>query len=170
MSVQLYLSVTCIAVIVITVFAFLEIHKTSKEINKMKRRMYMTENRLYEIINSLVDCIKERNDDSLSWIWTDTSITKEEIEYCREVALRNKELQIPIKLGGEYEIESSFYDGMKNTTVIPLAPVNGEPDLYQCAIAESYKNNPDDFWRSNGEVDYMNGNVILLYAYELRKI
>ena len=35
MSVQLYLSVTCIAVIVITVFAFLEIHKTSKEINKM---------------------------------------------------------------------------------------------------------------------------------------
>lgn len=130
----------------------------------------MTENRLYEIINSLVNCIKERNDDSLRWIWADTSITKEEIEYCREVALRNKELQIPIKLGGEYEIESSFYDGMKNTTVIPLAPVNGEPDLYQCAIAESYKNNPDDFWRSNGEVDYMNGNVILLYAYELRKI
>lgn len=79
MSVQLYLSVTCIAVIVITVFAFLEIHKTSKEINKMKRRMYMTENRLYEIINSLVDCIKERNDNSLSWIWEDTSISKEMI-------------------------------------------------------------------------------------------
>ena len=71
MSVQLYLFVTCIAVIVITVFAFLKIHKTSKKINKMKRRMYMTENRLYEIINSLVDCIKERNDDSLNWIWTE---------------------------------------------------------------------------------------------------
>lgn len=41
--------------------------------------MYMTENRLYEIINFLVDCIKERNDDSLSWIWEDTSISKEMI-------------------------------------------------------------------------------------------
>lgn len=170
MSAQLYLSVTCIAVIVITVFAFLEIHKTSKEINKMKRRMYMTENRLYEIINSLVDCIKERNDNSLSWIWADTSITKEEIEYCREAALRNKELQIPIKLGGEYEIESSFYDGMKNTTVIPLAPVKGEPDLYQCAIAESYKTNPNDFWLSNGEVKYSGNKVLLLYDFELRRI
>ena len=50
MSVQLYLSVTCIAVIVITVFAFLEIHKTSKEINKMKRRMYMTENNCQTIL------------------------------------------------------------------------------------------------------------------------
>lgn len=130
----------------------------------------MTENRLYEIINSLVNCIKERNDDSLRWIWADTSIAKEEIEYCREVALRNKELQIPIKLGGEYEIESSFYDGMKNTTVIPLAPVNGEPDLYQCAIAESYKNNPHDFWLSNGEVKYSENKVLLLYDFELRKI
>ena len=130
----------------------------------------MTENRLYEIINSLVNCIKERNDDSLRWIWADTSITKEEIEYCREVALQNKELQIPIKLGGEYEIESSFYDGMKNTIVIPLAPVNGEPDLYQCAIAESYKNNPHDFWLSNGEVKYNENKVLLLYDFELRKI
>lgn len=130
----------------------------------------MTENRLYEIISSLVSCIEERNDGSLSWIWEDTSISKSEIEFCREVATRNKELQIPIQLGVEYKIESSFYEKNKNTIVIPLAPVNGEPDLYQCAIAERYKNNPDDFWRSNGEVDYMNGNVILLYAYELRKI
>lgn len=170
MSVQLYLSVTCIAVIVITVFAFLEIHKTSKKINKMKRRMYMTENRLYEIINSLVDCIKERNDNSLNWIWTDTSITKEEIEYCREILERNKELQIPIQLGVEYKIESYFYEKDKNTTVIPLAPVNGEPDLYQCAIAERYKNNPDDFWLSNGEVNFSGNNVLLLYDFELRRI
>ena len=132
--------------------------------------MNMMENRLYEIINSLVDCIKERNDDSLSWIWTDTSITKEEIEYCRKVLERNKELQIPIQLGGEYKIESSFYENDENTIVIPLAPVNGEPDLYQCAIAERYKNNPDDFWLSNGEVKYSENKVLLLYDFELRKI
>ena len=130
----------------------------------------MMENRLYEIINSLVDCIKERNDDSLSWIWKDTSITKEEIEYCRKVLERNKELQIPIQLGGEYKIESSFYENDENTIVIPLAPVNGEPDLYQCAIAERYKNNPDDFWLSNGEVKYSENKVLLLYDFELRKI
>lgn len=130
----------------------------------------MTENRLYEIINSLVNCIKERNDDSLRWIWADTSITKEEIEYCRKVLERNKELQIPIQLGGEYKIESSFYGKDKNTIVIPLAPVNGEPDLYQCAIAERYKNNPDDFWLSNGEVKYSENKVLLLYDFELRKI
>lgn len=130
----------------------------------------MTENRLYEIINSLVNCIKERNDDSLRWIWADTSITKEEIEYCRKVLEKNKELQIPIQLGGEYKIESSFYGKDKNTIVIPLAPVNGEPDLYQCAIAERYKNNPDDFWLSNGEVKYSENKVLLLYDFELRKI
>ena len=39
----------------------------------------MTENRLYEIISSLVSCIEERNDGSLSWIWEDTSISKEMI-------------------------------------------------------------------------------------------
>lgn len=39
----------------------------------------MTENRLYEIIDDLVTCIEKRNDDSLSWIWEDTSISKEMI-------------------------------------------------------------------------------------------
>lgn len=130
----------------------------------------MTENRLYEIISSLVSCIEERNDGSLSWIWEDTSISKSEIEFCREVATRNKELQIPIQLGVEYKIESSFYEKDKNTIVIPLAPVNGEPDLYQCAIAERYKNNPDDFWLSNGEVNFSGNTVLLLYDFELRRI
>ena len=130
----------------------------------------MTENRLYEIINSIVNCIKERNDDSLRWIWADTSITKEEIEYCRKVALRNKELQIPIQLGGEYKIESSFYENDENTIVIPLAPVKGEPDLYQCVFANDYKKNPDDFWLSNGEVNYSGNKMLLLYDFELRKI
>ena len=65
---------------------------------------------------------------------------------------------------------NSFYDNCNDKTVIVLAPVKDESDLYQCAIADRYKKNPDDFWRPNGEVDYMNGNVILLYDYELRKI
>lgn len=130
----------------------------------------MTENRLYEIISSLVGCIEERNGGSLSWIWEDTSITKEEIEYCREVAAQNKELQIPIEIGGTYEVESDFYDNCKNAVVTVLAPVNGEPGVYQCAFADSYKKNPDSFWLPNGEVNYSGNRVLLLCDYELRKV
>ena len=130
----------------------------------------MTENRLYEIISELASCIEERNDNSLSWIWADTSITKEEIEYCREVAKKNKETKIPIESGGEYKVVNSFYDNCHDKTVIVLTPVKDESDLYQCVIADQYKKNPDCFWLPNGNVDYINGKVILLYDYELRKI
>lgn len=130
----------------------------------------MTENRLYEIIDDLVTCIEKRNDNSLTWILANTSISQEEIEFCREVAKKNKETKIQIEIGGEYKVVNSFYGNCNDKTVIVLAPVNDESDLYQCVIADQYKKNLDDFWRSNGEVDYMNGNVILLYDYELRKI
>lgn len=99
-----------------------------------------------------------------------TSISQEEIDFCREVAKKNKETKIQIEIGGEYKVVNSFYGNCNDKTVIVLAPVNDESDLYQCVIADQYKKNLDDFWRSNGEVDYMNGNVILLYDYELRKI
>ena len=130
----------------------------------------MTENRLYEIIDDLATCIEKRNDHSPSWILVNTSIAQEEIDFCREVAKKNKETKIQIEIDGEYKVVNSFYGNCNDKTVIVLAPVKDESDLYQCVIADRYKKNPDDFWRSNGEVDYMNGNVILLYAYELRKI
>lgn len=130
----------------------------------------MTENRLYEIIDDLVTCIEKRNDNLLTRILMNTSISQEEIEFCHEVAKKNKETNIQIEIGGEYKVVNSFYDNCNDKTVIVLASVKDESDLYQCVIADRYKKNPDDFWRSNGEVDYMNGNVILLYAYELRKI
>jgi dissimilatory sulfite reductase (desulfoviridin) alpha/beta subunit len=130
----------------------------------------MTENRLYEIIDDLATCIEKINDNSLTWILENTSISQEEIDFCREVAKKNKETKIQIEIGGEYKVVNSFYGNCNDKTVIVLAPVNDESDLYQCVIADQYKKNLDDFWRSNGEVDYMNGNVILLYDYELRKI
>lgn len=130
----------------------------------------MTENRLYEIIDDLATCIEKTNDNSLTWILENTSISQEEIDFCREVAKKNKETKIQIEIGGEYKVVNSFYGNCNDKTVIVLAPVNDESDLYQCVIADQYKKNLDDFWRSNGEVDYMNGNVILLYDYELRKI
>ena len=130
----------------------------------------MTENRLYEIIHDLVTCIEKRNDNLLTRILMNTSISQEEIEFCHELAKKNKETNIQIEIGGEYKVVNSFYDNCNDKTVIVLASVKDESDLYQCVIADRYKKNPDDFWRSNGEVDYMNGNVILLYAYELRKI
>lgn len=130
----------------------------------------MTEDRLYEIISELVSRIEERNNDSLSWIWADTSITKEEIEYCRAVAARNEEMKIPIEIGETYDAESDFYDICKNAVVTVLAPVKGEPDLYQCVFANDYKKNPDDFWLSNGEVNYSGNKMLLLYDFELRKI
>ncbi len=130
----------------------------------------MTENRLYEIIDDLATCIEKRNDNSLTWILANTSITQEEIEFCGEVAKKNKETKIPIEIGEEYKVVNSFYDNCNDKTVIILASVKDESDLYQCVIADRYKKNPDDFWRSNGQVDYMNGNVLLLYDYELKKI
>lgn len=130
----------------------------------------MTENRLYEIIDNLVTYIEKRNDNSLSWILANTSISQEEIEFCHEVARKNKETKIPIEIGGEYKVVNSFYDNCNDKTVIVLASVKDEPDLYQCAIAERYKNNPDDFWLSNGEVNFSGNNVLLLYDFELRKI
>lgn len=130
----------------------------------------MTENRLYEIIDDLATYIEKRNDNALSWILANTSISQEEIDFCREVAKKNKETKIQIEIGGEYKVVNSFYDNCNDKTVIVLAPVKDESDLYQCAIADRYKKNPDDFWRSNGQVDYMNGNVLLLYDYELKKI
>lgn len=130
----------------------------------------MTENRLYEIIDDLATCIKKINDNSLTWILANTSISQGEIEFCREVAKKNKETKIQIEIGGEYKVVNSFYGNCNDKTVIVLAPVKDESDLYQCAIADRYKKNPDDFWRSNGQVDYMNGNVLLLYDYELKKI
>ena len=130
----------------------------------------MTENRLYEIIDDLATCIEKINDNSLTWILENTSISQEEIDFCREVAKKNKETKIQIEIGGEYKVVNSFYGNCNDKTVIVLAPVKDESDLYQCVIADQYKKNLDDFWRSNGEVDYMNGNVILLYDYELRKI
>ena len=128
------------------------------------------ENRLYEIIDDLATYIEKRNDNALSWILANTSISQEEIDFCREVAKKNKETKIQIEIGGEYKVVNSFYDNCNDKTVIVLAPVKDESDLYQCAIADRYKKNPDDFWRSNGQVDYMNGNVLLLYDYELKKI
>lgn len=130
----------------------------------------MMENRLYEIIDDLATYIEKRNDNALSWILANTSISQEEIDFCREVAKKNKETKIQIEIGGEYKVVNSFYDNCNDKTVIVLAPVKDESDLYQCAIADRYKKNPDDFWRSNGQVDYMNGNVLLLYDYELKKI
>lgn len=130
----------------------------------------MTENRLYEIIDDIATYIEKRNDNALSWILANTSISQEEIDFCREVAKKNKETKIQIEIGGEYKVVNSFYDNCNDKTVIVLAPVKDESDLYQCAIADRYKKNPDDFWRSNGQVDYMNGNVLLLYDYELKKI
>ena len=130
----------------------------------------MTENRLYEIIDDLATYIEKRNDNALSWILANTSISQEEIDFCREVAKKNKETKIQIEIGGEYKVVNSFYDNCNDKTVIVLAPVKDESDLYQCAIADRYKKNPDDFWRSNGQVDYMNGNVLLLYDSELKKI
>lgn len=130
----------------------------------------MTENRLYEIIDDLVTCIEKRNDNSLTWILANTSISQEEIEFCREVAKKNKETKIQIEIGGEYKVVNSFYNNCNEKIVIVLAPVKNEHDLYQCAIADRYKNNPDDFWLSNGEVKYSGNKVLLLYDFELRRI
>lgn len=60
----------------------------------------MTENRLYEIIDDLTTCIEKRNDNSPSWILANTSISQEEIDFCREVAKKNKETKIQIEIGG----------------------------------------------------------------------
>lgn len=129
----------------------------------------MTENRLYEIIDDLATCIEKRNDNSLTWILTNTSISQEEIDFCREVATKNKETKIQIEIGGEYKVVNSFYDNCNDKTVIVIAPVKDESDLYQCVIADQYKKNPNYFWQPNGQVDYKNGNVLLLYDYELGK-
>lgn len=129
----------------------------------------MTENRLYEIIDDLATCIEKRNDHSPSWILANTSISQEEIDFCREVAKKNKETKIQIEIGGEYKVVNSFYGNCNDKTVIVLAPVKDESDLYQCVIADQYKKNPNYFWQPNGQVDYKNGNVLLLYDYELGK-
>ena len=129
----------------------------------------MTENRLYEIIDELSFHIKSKTG-SLDWIFTDTSISQKEIDFCCEVARKNKETKIPIEIGGEYKVVSDFYDNCNDRTVIVLASVKNESDLYQCAFANDYKKNPDDFWLSNGEVKYSENKVLLLYDFELRRI